>query len=150
MKTQDQVVDVAKGWMAEIGDLREKYPLKVVMRDNAGKDKSKALQEYFTSMGVENYYSTAYELWQDGLAEAEVKSTVMTATCGMAESSMVGKFWFKLQSSNQREELPERHGFLQVAHQFNTLSRTIRKREGCVPIQAVWMSSIHAYPRGSQ
>jgi hypothetical protein len=46
-------------------------------------------------MGVENYYSTAYEPWQDGLAEAAVKSTVMTATCGMAESSMVGKFWFK-------------------------------------------------------
>jgi hypothetical protein len=46
-------------------------------------------------MGVENYYSTAYEPWQDGLAEAAVKSTVTTATCGMAESGMVGKFWFK-------------------------------------------------------
>ncbi len=64
MKTQDQVVDVAKRWMAEIGDFREKYPLRVVMRDNAGENKLKALQEYFTSMGVENYYSTAYEPWQ--------------------------------------------------------------------------------------
>jgi hypothetical protein len=65
------------------------------MKDNAGKNKSKVLQEYFTLMGVENYCSTAYELWQDGLAEAAVKLTVMTATCGMAESGMVGKFWFK-------------------------------------------------------
>ncbi len=75
--------------------LSEKYLLRVVMRDNAGENKSKALQEYFTSMGVENYYSTAYELWQDGLAEAEIKLTVMTAFCCMAESGMVGKFWFK-------------------------------------------------------
>ncbi len=95
MKTQDQVVDVAKRWMAEIGDLSEKCPLRVVIRDNAGENKSKALQEYFTLMGVENYYSTAYEPWQDGLAEAAVKSTVTTATCGMEESGMVGKFWFK-------------------------------------------------------
>ena len=95
MKTRDQVVDVAKRWMAEIGDLREKYPLRVVMRDNAGENKSNALREYFTSMGVENYFSTAYEPWQDGLAEAAIKSTITTATCGMAESGMVGKFWFK-------------------------------------------------------
>ncbi len=85
---------MAKRWMAEIGDLREKYPLRVVMRDNAGENKLKVLQEYFTLMGVENYYSTAYEPWQDGLAEAAVKSTGLT-TCSMAESGMVGKFWFK-------------------------------------------------------
>jgi hypothetical protein len=36
MKTRDEVVDVAKRWMAEIGDLCEKYPLRVVMRNNAG------------------------------------------------------------------------------------------------------------------
>ncbi len=65
------------------------------MRDNSGKNKLKALQEYFTWMGVENYYSTAYEPWQDGLADAAVKSTVMTATFCMAESGMVGRFWFK-------------------------------------------------------
>ncbi len=52
---------MAKRWMVEIGDLCEKYPLRVVMRDNAGEKKSKALQEYFTSIGVENYYSSAYE-----------------------------------------------------------------------------------------
>ncbi len=87
--------EVSKRWMAEIGDLHEKYPLRVVMRDNAGKNKLKALREYFTSMGVENYYSTAYEPWQESLAKAAVKSTVMTATCCMAESGMVVKFWFK-------------------------------------------------------
>jgi hypothetical protein len=56
------------------------------MRENAGKNKPKALQECFTLMGAdsaENYYSTAYEPWQDGLAEAAIKLTVMTATCCM-------------------------------------------------------------------
>ncbi len=52
---------MAMRWKVEIGDLSEKYPLRVVMRDNAGENKSKALQEYFTLMGVENYYSSAYE-----------------------------------------------------------------------------------------
>jgi hypothetical protein len=33
------------GWMAEIGDLRENNPLKVVMGDIGGENKSKALQE---------------------------------------------------------------------------------------------------------
>jgi hypothetical protein len=83
-------------------------------------------------MGVENYYSTAYEPWQDGLAEAAVKLTVMTATCGMAESGMVE---ILVQSSNQREELPK--CYLQAAHQFKTLPRTILKKEGFVQIQAV-------------
>ncbi len=66
--------------MPKIGDLCEIYPLRVVMRGNAGENKSKALQECFTSMGFDNYYSTAYESWQDGLAEATIKSTAMTAT----------------------------------------------------------------------
>jgi hypothetical protein len=77
MKTQDQVVDVAKKWMAEIGDLRGKYPLRVVMRDNAGKSKSKAL------------------------AELAIKSTIMTAICGMAESGMVGKFSCKVATNGK-------------------------------------------------
>jgi hypothetical protein len=30
-----------------------------------------------------------------GLAEAAIELTIMTATCGTAESCMVEKFWFK-------------------------------------------------------
>ena len=49
--TQD-ALDSAKGWMAEIADLREKYLLLVVMRDNAKENSSKAICDYFTSMGL--------------------------------------------------------------------------------------------------
>ncbi len=47
-KTKDEALEVAKRWMAEISDLQDKYPLRVVMRDNAGENKSKVLSDYFT------------------------------------------------------------------------------------------------------
>jgi hypothetical protein len=65
--------------MAEISDLRAKYPLLVVMRDNAAENKSKAISDYFTSMMVENYYATAFESHQDGLAEVAIKSVFTLA-----------------------------------------------------------------------
>ena len=43
LKTKDEVVGAAKRWMAETADLREKYPLFVVMRDNAGENKSEEI-----------------------------------------------------------------------------------------------------------
>ncbi len=60
-------------------DLREKYPLLVVMRDNTKDNRSKAICNYFTLMSVDNYYSACYELWQNGLAEALIKLTIMVS-----------------------------------------------------------------------
>ena len=51
--------------MVETAELREKYPWFEVMRDNAGENKSKDVSDYFTSLGVANRYSTAYEQHQD-------------------------------------------------------------------------------------
>jgi hypothetical protein len=94
LKTKDEVKAVAQRWMAEIAELREKYPLLVVMRDNAEENKSKELSDYFTSMGVESYYSTANEPRQDGLAESAVKSVMMLAKGGMAGSGLACSYWF--------------------------------------------------------
>jgi hypothetical protein len=41
--------------------LRQKHTLVVVMRDNAGENKSKEFMEYFDSVGVRNHFSTAHE-----------------------------------------------------------------------------------------
>ena len=95
LKTKDEALDAAKRWMAEIADLREKHPLLVVMRDNAKENSSKAICDYFTSMGVKNYYSAGYEPWQDGLAEASIKSTIMLAKCGIIDSGFGAPFWFR-------------------------------------------------------
>ncbi len=64
------------------------------MRDNAGENKSKVLSDYFTSKSVENYYATAFESHQDGLAEAGIKSVFTLARSGMAQSGLGGKYWF--------------------------------------------------------
>ena len=93
-KTKDEALEASKRWMAEISDLRAKYPLLVVMRDNAGENKSKEICDYFTSMEVANRFSTAYEQHQDGLSESGVKSLFLLVRSAMAESGLAGKYWF--------------------------------------------------------
>ena len=60
LKTKDEMIDVAEQWYAEIADLRQKYQLYVVMRDNAGENASKKINaffsEIFTSKGVKNFF----------------------------------------------------------------------------------------------
>jgi hypothetical protein len=55
--------------IAKTADIQKDHPILVVVRDNAGKNTSKELYDYFTEHGVENYFSTPYEQWQIGLAE---------------------------------------------------------------------------------
>ena len=47
MKTRDEMLQVVKWWYGDIADLRQKHTLVVVMRDNAGEDKSRDIMEYF-------------------------------------------------------------------------------------------------------
>ena len=41
---------------------------------------------------VKNYYSAGYEPWQDGLGEASIKSTIILAKCGIADSGLGAPF----------------------------------------------------------
>jgi hypothetical protein len=81
IKTKDGLIDVVKQWYAEVADLREKYQLLVVMRDFTGENMSQEIQEFFTDSekGVKSYFATPYEPWQDGLAEAAIKSDILLA-----------------------------------------------------------------------
>jgi hypothetical protein len=82
-----------KKWFSDIPDLRQKYKLVIVMRDNAGENKSQEIIDLFESVGVKNIFSTAHEQWQNGLAEAATNSIMMAARIIMAESgrgSVVG------------------------------------------------------------
>ncbi len=86
--------------MAEIADVRKDHPALMVVRDNAGENTSKELNDYFTKCGVKNYFSTTYEQWrisrQNGLAEASVGSVTMLGKSVMTESlaGLGGPFWF--------------------------------------------------------
>ena len=66
----------------------------VVVLDNADENTSKELNDYFTDHGITNYFSTPYEQWQNGLAEASVNSVTMLCRTVMAESGLGGQFWF--------------------------------------------------------
>jgi hypothetical protein len=47
MKTKDQTNNVVKRWYIDIADLRAKHRLVVVVRDNAGENKSQEIKEFF-------------------------------------------------------------------------------------------------------
>ncbi len=94
LKPKDELIDAVKQWYAEIADLREKYQLLVVMKDFAGENMSQEIQDLFTKKGVKKYFASPYEPWQDGLAEADIKSVLPLARAEMAESGLAGRFWF--------------------------------------------------------
>ncbi len=77
MKLKSDMLKVVKKWYSDIADLRQKHKLLVVMRDNAGENKSQEVVDFFESMGVKNYYSTSHEQWQNGLLESAINSVLM-------------------------------------------------------------------------
>jgi hypothetical protein len=97
MKTKDDMLKVIKKWYrySDIADIREKHDLVVVMRDNARENKSQEKMEFIQSTGARNHFSTSYEQWQNGLAEAAINSIMRSARTVMAGSGLGGRFWFK-------------------------------------------------------
>jgi hypothetical protein len=95
MKLKSDMLKVVKKWYSDIADLRQKHKLLVVMRDNAGENKSQEVVDFFESMGVKNYYSTSHEQWQNGLPESAINSVMMLSRTIMVESGLGGRFWFK-------------------------------------------------------
>ncbi len=68
MKLKSNMLKVVKKWFSDIADLRQKHKFVIVMRENAGEDKSQEIIDSFESVGVKKYFSTAHEQWQNGLA----------------------------------------------------------------------------------
>ena len=56
MKTKDDVLGMSKRWVAKTADIQEDHPILVVVRDNAGENTSKELNDYFTEHGIKNYF----------------------------------------------------------------------------------------------
>ena len=65
------------------------------MRDNAGENKSHEIIEFFKSLGMKDYFSTAYEPWQNWLPESGINSITVLSRTIMTESGLGGWFWFK-------------------------------------------------------
>ncbi len=84
-----------KQWYCNIAYLRTRHKLVVVMRDNAGENKSQEIQEFFESVGLRNHFSTPKEQWQNGAAESTINSIMLIARTVMAEFGLGGRFWLK-------------------------------------------------------
>ena len=85
---KDEILAMSKRWVAETADIQKDHPILVVVRDNAGENTSKELNDYFTERGIKNYFSTPYEQWENGLAEASVNSVTMLGRTVMAGSGL--------------------------------------------------------------
>jgi hypothetical protein len=69
------MLKIVKRWFSDIADLRPKHKLVVVMRNNAGENKSQESINFFESVGLKNYFSTAHEQWQNVLpVEQSIRS----------------------------------------------------------------------------
>jgi hypothetical protein len=86
---------MVRKWTAEIADIRDRHKLEFIIRDNASELKSKDLTDHLESLGFKNYYSAAYEHWQNGLDEPLIKSLNLLARQQMVESGMTVMFWFR-------------------------------------------------------
>ena len=113
------MLQVVKRWYGDIAELRQKLTLVVVMRDNAGENKSKDIMEFFDSVGVRNHFSTLYEQWQNGLAEAAINSIMRLADGGLWARGEI-----LVQGSLRREGCPQRH--IQAAPGVNALYLYVR------------------------
>ena len=74
LKTKDEANTSVRRWIGDVVDIRDKHSLEILIRDNAGELKSKDLNDFIESLGLKNYFSVAYEQWQNGLSESSIRS----------------------------------------------------------------------------
>ncbi len=89
------MIDVVKQWYGDIADLRQKYQVVCVMKDNAGKTRQKEIAEFSNSHVIRSHFSESYEQWQNGSAESTISSNMMLARTKVDESGAAGRFWFR-------------------------------------------------------
>ena len=120
MKTKDESFAASKQWFAEIADIREKFPLLAVLRDNSGEITSKELNDFFMENGVKNYFNTLYEQWQNGLAESDRFNH------------------YPGQNSNGKVQARRPMWFSAVIHAVNCRNGKFKKRLGTTPREKVF------------
>ena len=74
LKTKDEVLMAVEIWYSDIAELRDMHKIYVVTRDNSGENSSKEIREFLESKGIQNYFSTPYEQWQNGQPESSINS----------------------------------------------------------------------------
>ena len=69
LKTKDDAIKALMTWYSDIADLRTKYKLVVLIRDNASEYESEEMMQFLESKGIRRHFSTPKEQYQNGAAE---------------------------------------------------------------------------------
>jgi hypothetical protein len=75
-------------------DLRQKYQVVCVMRDNAGENQVQGIGEFFNLHGICSHFCESYKQWHNGSAYSTICFIMMLAQTIMAISGAAGRFWF--------------------------------------------------------
>ena len=94
IRTKDETLKAVQKWYSDVAELRDMHKINVVMRNNSVENKSHEIRDFFEARGIQNYYSTAYEQWQNGQPESSINSLMTLARSTMVESGLGGQFWF--------------------------------------------------------
>ena len=89
IRTKDETLKAVQKWYSDVAELRDMHKIYVVMRDNSGENKSHEIRDFFEARGIQNYYSTAYEQWQNGQPESSINSLMTLARSTMDNSGSV-------------------------------------------------------------
>ena len=95
LKEKSDANAAARKWICDIANIRARHVLQILIRVNAGELKSADLNTYMESVDVKNYFSVAYEQYQNGPAESSINSLVTLNRTQIVESGLMGKFWYR-------------------------------------------------------
>ena len=98
LKEKSDANDAVRKWICDIANIRARHVLQILIRDNAGELKSADFSTFIESLGVKNYFSVAYEQYQNGPpgpAESSIHSLSLLSRTQMVESGSMGKFWYR-------------------------------------------------------
>ena len=57
LRTKDQTLDALMKWYCDIAQVRLKHKLAILMRDNAGENRSQAVEDFIQSIHVQSRFS---------------------------------------------------------------------------------------------
>ena len=105
------------------------HKIYIVMRDNSGENKSHEIRDFFEARGIQNYYSTAYEQWQNGQPESSINSLMTLARSTIVESGLGGQFWFSAMMA-AKDAMQQCN--IQGADSDHAMDASARQNAGCI------------------
>ena len=95
IRHKSEMPEVFKRFWADTALIRKKFPIHCVKSDNAGENKSQALNEFFISKGVRREFSTPNRAEQNGFAELYIRELVRLTRLLLRISGLPHTLWLR-------------------------------------------------------